>query len=177
MSSPRLSAAIACRARSSWARQSQRSEPSTSPVKHCEWMRTSGASPRRSPSASTTAVSTRPEPFPTARSNPRAWNTPQRVGMRAAATQRSVGFAVVERVAFIGGLLLDLSFLGPGCVLLEERRENRADFVRAHALRELLDLEPEGLFGRLARAASQEPLAGLNGAGRLRRQGLRRLRR
>src|SRR5882724_5126009 len=35
---------IVFNAKSSWSPQSQRPEPNTSPVRHCEWMRTSGAS-------------------------------------------------------------------------------------------------------------------------------------
>src|SRR5258705_2154056 len=170
MSSPRFSPAMACIAISSWSLQSQRREPSTSPVEHCEWMRTKGASPRRSPSDIAIAVSTRPDPFPVSRSNPRARNTPQRVGMRVEATRRSVSVAMVEGEGFMEGFLLGLSFLGSGSVLFEERREDRLDFGRAHPRRKLRDLGSEGLLHRLACNALHEAPAGLQRAGRLLRQ-------
>src|SRR5271170_2456409 len=80
---------MACMAISSWSRQSQRSDPSTSPVKHCEWIRNNGTPSVRSPMTIASAVSTREVPFDTSRSNPTASNIPHLVGMRADAIRQS----------------------------------------------------------------------------------------
>src|SRR5258706_5221773 len=90
MTTPRPSSAIIRMARSSCSPESQRSDPSTSPVKHCEWMRTSGASPVRSPSTRAIAVWTRWTPFTTSRSKPNSSNTgPHLVGNRVETTCRT----------------------------------------------------------------------------------------
>src|SRR5450755_489148 len=70
---------------SSCCRQSQRSEPKTSPVKHCEWMRTSGEPECTSPITSATASSVL-APFPATVAKPWIRNCPQRVGNSADAT-------------------------------------------------------------------------------------------
>src|SRR5713226_6906449 len=80
---------MACMAISSWSWQSQRSDPSTSPVKHCEWIRSNGTPSVRSPMTIASAVSTRGVPFDTSRSNPTASNIPHLVGMRADAIRQS----------------------------------------------------------------------------------------
>src|SRR5258706_205562 len=76
-----------CIASSSWPPQSQRNEPRVSPVKHCEWMRSSGAPSHTSPRISAYAVSGG-APSATARSYPRISNAPHFVGSRAEATSR-----------------------------------------------------------------------------------------
>src|SRR5262249_43830015 len=76
-------------ASSSCPPQSQRSEPNISPVTHCEWTRSSGAAWRRSPSVSTSAVSTVRPPVPTSRSYPLAWNVPHLLGKRVDAIRHS----------------------------------------------------------------------------------------
>src|SRR5437667_11618350 len=50
MSTPAPSCAIMASAISSCCRQSQRSDPKTSPVRHCEWIRTNGGFVRTLPS-------------------------------------------------------------------------------------------------------------------------------
>src|ERR1700692_1147647 len=74
---------------SSWSWQSQRSDPSTSPVKHCEWMRSNGMPSVGSPMTIASAVSSRRVPFDTSRSKPMASNIPHLVGMRADAMRHS----------------------------------------------------------------------------------------
>src|ERR1700693_3582306 len=81
---------MACMAISSWSWQSQRSDPSTSPVMHCEWIRSNGTPSVTSPMTSASAVSTRRVPFEISRSYPTASNMPHLVGMRADATRQSV---------------------------------------------------------------------------------------
>src|SRR3954471_10780805 len=80
---------MACMAISSWSWQSQRSDPSTSPVKHCEWIRSNGTPSVGSPMTIASADSTRRVPFDTSRSYPMASNFPHLVGMRVAAMRQS----------------------------------------------------------------------------------------
>src|SRR2546421_2968716 len=68
----------------------QRSDPNTSPVKHCEWMRSNGAPSVGSPRTSASAVSTRWLSFETSRSNPMASNMPHLVGIRVETTRQSI---------------------------------------------------------------------------------------
>src|SRR6266436_8841563 len=80
---------MACMAISSWSWQSQRSDPSTSPVKHCEWIRSNGTPSVGSPMTIASADSTRRVPFDTSRSYPMASNIPHLVGMWVDATRQS----------------------------------------------------------------------------------------
>src|SRR6476659_6189948 len=90
MSTPEPADAIMVSAISSCCRQSQRKEPNTSPVKHWEWIRTSGTAERTSPMTRATAVSSfRRLPSPNSPSKPRIRNAPQRVGKSASATLRT----------------------------------------------------------------------------------------
>ena len=79
---------MAVSARPSWAPQSHRSEPSTSPVKHSEWSLTSGAS-HRPTSPWTKAIGSVPlrESEKTVASN-----VPMRVGRRALLRRRTRPF-------------------------------------------------------------------------------------
>src|SRR5260370_151408 len=85
---PRSSPAKLSMASSNCARQSQRRLWNTSPVRHCEWIRTrGGGSPDRSPRTRTIASST--DALSTAPSNPKIRNCPNRVGKAASATFRN----------------------------------------------------------------------------------------
>src|SRR5438552_11300478 len=92
---PAASSAMACIAISNWSRQSHRSDPSISPVRHCEWMRTSGTPAVTSPRTSASAVSTRWTPLSISRSNPNARNIPHLVGSRVEATRAAVPICAV----------------------------------------------------------------------------------
>ena len=75
-------------ARCSWAPQSQRPEPKTSPVRHAEWTRTRTGSP----SAHVPITSARCSSFVTSERNATARNSPYGVGRTGAAmrwTRRS----------------------------------------------------------------------------------------
>src|SRR6185312_10193392 len=98
---------MACMAISSWSWQSQRSDPSTSPVKHCEWIRSNGIPWVRSPMTIASAVSTRRVPF-ASRSNPMALNMPHLVGMRIDAMRRSalLGAALIVFALVLGILVI-----------------------------------------------------------------------
>src|SRR5947208_440666 len=117
---------MACMAISSWSRQSQRSDPSTSPVKHCEWIRSNGTPSFGSPMTIASADSTRRVPFDTSRSYPMASNIPHLVGMRVDATRQSspvcaalIVFALIP--SFLGVLTKDLSRI-LRCAFLRLRR-------------------------------------------------------
>src|SRR3954468_9539885 len=92
---------MACIAISNWSRQSHRSDPSISPVKHCEWMRTNGTPAVTSPRTSASAVSTRWTPLSRSRSNPNALNIPHLVGIRVEAIRRTIPIWTVASI-FIG---------------------------------------------------------------------------
>src|SRR5882762_8104802 len=126
---------MACMAIASWSPQSQRSDPSISPVKHCEWIRSSGTPAVGSPMTIASAVSTRCVPFETSRSYPMASNMPHLVGMRVDATRHSVPVCTALIVcAVIAGMALRGALL---CFRNGATRPQAVDFIRAEA--ELLE--------------------------------------
>src|SRR5882672_10061053 len=130
---------------SNWSPQSQRNEPSISPVRHCEWIRTSGTPFVTSPKTSAIALSICRLPLRTSRSKPTARNMPHLVGIRVAAIPRTVPVGafsfIFERVPGLG----DRSrLLRPGEIrppLFKERCERLLGFRGAHPHSELVVLE------------------------------------
>src|SRR5260221_1778557 len=130
----------------------QRSDPSISPVKHCEWIRTSGTPFVTSPRTSASALSICPLPLRTSRSKPTARNMPHLVGIRVAAIPRTVpvgafGFIFVIRAS--PGLGDRSRLLRPGEIrppLFKERCERLLGFRGADALGEFLVLESHSLL-------------------------------
>src|SRR5262245_44250111 len=145
-------------ASSNWPPQSQRIEPNTSPVRHCEWIRRSGTPRRRSPRTRASAVSVVPPPVPPSRSNPIPSNKPHLVGKRVDAIRRSAPVGAVALALFLcvdirANLFADLfgrdvrRRLGEiGRTLLEEGCKCLFRFCGAHSLTELLHFQFDGLF-------------------------------
>src|SRR5215813_9327619 len=162
-------------ARSSWPPQSQRIEPNTSPVRHCEWTRTSGRPRLRSPSTRARAVSAVRPPVHTSRSNPIISNVPHLVGNRVDAIRHSTPACAAARDLFSSvDIGVDLIAAGTdlfgrdGCfrlveirrTLLEKGRQRFLGFSRAHALTELLHFEFDGGLDLVDEALLEEPFAG-----------------
>src|ERR1700752_3203565 len=154
--------------------QSQRCEPNTSPVRHCEWRRTSGAPSRRSPSTSATAVSTFWPATHMSRSNSIASNMPHFVGIRVDAIRHSapvcaVVFALFACVNIASTLVRDRGLFGGnarrgvcevGRPLLEERRQRFLGLRRAQPRGEFSRFHFVGRFDLLDEALFEEVLAG-----------------
>src|SRR6266571_3404425 len=142
---------------SNWSPQSQRNEPSISPVRHCEWIRTSGTPFVTLPKTSASAVSTRRSPFEISRSNAMARNIPHLVGIRVLPTRRTVpacalGFTFVFWTS--AWLSNGRRFLNSGEIrraLLKKRRKCLLGFRGADALGEFLVLELYRPLNLLAR--------------------------
>src|SRR5262245_31940848 len=162
-------------ASSSWPPQSQRNEPNTSPVRHCEWMRKSGTPRRRSRSIRASAVSAVRPPVHTSRSNPIASNVPHRVGKRVEAIfHRGPVCAVALALVSCVDIRIDLIRAGAdlfrrdvrrrlgeiGRTLLEECRQRFLGFCGAYALTELLHFEFDGGFDLVDETLLDKPLAG-----------------
>src|SRR5262245_52162612 len=162
-------------ASSSCPPQSQRSEPSTSPVTHCEWTRSSGTPWRGSPSTSASAVSAVRPPVATSRSKPIISNMPHLVGKRVDAIRHSAPVCAVALALFscvdirvdLIGASADLfgrdvgHRLGEiGWTLLEEGCECLLGFCGARSLAELLHFDSGGRSDLVDESPLDETFAG-----------------